>query len=291
MARIDIGVAGWSYPDWVGTVYPRSIRDPLRYLSDFVDCLEINSTFYRPATVKSAARWAEVALGKPGFGFTVKIHKDFTHSDQPLAAAFQKAFGDGIEPLMEAGVCRGLLAQFRYDFDDQPVHRDRLRMIRDQFGARSPLYAEVRHGSWERVDALAFLAETGFIPVHLDYPTGRDSFDLNFCPAASSAYFRLHGRNREAWFSKTAGRDETYDYLYSGTELSQIGQRLDDIAKQAPTVTVILNNHFRGKQLANALQLKNRVTGERQKVPPLLLKTYPVLAEVAVPSDGLELWT
>ena len=289
-AQIQIGVAGWSYPDWIGTVYPRSIKDPLRYLADFVDGIEINSTFYRPASKSSAVRWAQVAMEKPGFWFTVKIHQDFTHSDQAVDPVLQKTFLQGVEPLFAAGVCRGLLAQFRYDFNDQSTHRDRLRMIRDTFTGRCPLYAEVRHRSWQEPEALAFLSETGLIPAHLDYPVGRDSFDLECCPVASSAYFRLHGRNRAAWFSQEAGRDETYDYLYSEAELTPIESRLKQIARQSPTVTVIMNNHFQGKEMVNALQLKSRVTGQLQKVPPLLMKTYPVLAAIAVPQEefGLE---
>ena len=46
--RVYIGVAGWSYPDWKGIVYTSSKIDQLEYISRFVDCLEINSTFYRP---------------------------------------------------------------------------------------------------------------------------------------------------------------------------------------------------------------------------------------------------
>ena len=39
--------------------------------------------------------------------------------------------------------------------------------------------------------------------------------------SASSGYLRLHGRNTKAWFSK-AGRDDTYNYLYSKDEMDSI---------------------------------------------------------------------
>ena len=45
---IRCGVAGWSYPDWEGYVYPAGVRDHLGYLLRYVDMIEINSTFYRP---------------------------------------------------------------------------------------------------------------------------------------------------------------------------------------------------------------------------------------------------
>lgn len=45
MSQVFIGIAGWSYPDWRRIVYPAGIKDPLRYLCKYVDCIEINSTF------------------------------------------------------------------------------------------------------------------------------------------------------------------------------------------------------------------------------------------------------
>ena len=53
---IRIGVAGWDYPDWNGVVYPtRSERlfDRLAFISEFVDLIEINSTFYRPVAAST----------------------------------------------------------------------------------------------------------------------------------------------------------------------------------------------------------------------------------------------
>ncbi len=46
-ATLKFGIAGWSYDDWRGVVYPRSCQDTLRYCAEFVDYIEINSAFYR----------------------------------------------------------------------------------------------------------------------------------------------------------------------------------------------------------------------------------------------------
>ena len=57
---IRVGIAGWDYDDWMGTVYPDPAPrgfDPLAWLSGFFDLVEVNSTFYRPPaarTVRSA---------------------------------------------------------------------------------------------------------------------------------------------------------------------------------------------------------------------------------------------
>ena len=45
---VRFGPAGWDYPDWKGKVYPVPKPkgfDPLRYLADYFDTIEINSTF------------------------------------------------------------------------------------------------------------------------------------------------------------------------------------------------------------------------------------------------------
>ncbi len=52
---IHIGIAGWSYPDWQGIVSTRKL-DPLAYVSMFVDCIEINTTFYRPPVARTATK-------------------------------------------------------------------------------------------------------------------------------------------------------------------------------------------------------------------------------------------
>jgi uncharacterized protein YecE (DUF72 family) len=88
----------------------------------------------------------------------------------------------------------------------------------------------------------------------------RQSFNLQHCTVGRAGYFRMHGRNAEKWFSK-AGRDEVYNYLYNQQELATIKERLDSLGKAFESLTVIANNHYRGAELANALELKALVSG------------------------------
>ncbi|MHC4187899.1 MAG: DUF72 domain-containing protein, partial [Planctomycetota bacterium] len=106
------------------------------------------------------------------------------------------------------------------------------------------------------------------------------SFNMQQCNVGRNGYFRMHGRNVKKWFSK-AGRDETYDYYYNEKELSQIKLRIDKLAEFFETLTVIANNHYRGAELANALELKFFLTGQKQPVPEGLLQTYPKLERIA----------
>ncbi|MDH4240158.1 MAG: DUF72 domain-containing protein, partial [Phycisphaerae bacterium] len=84
---------------------------------------------------------------------------------------------------------------------------------------------------------------------------------------------------------KQASRDETYDYYYNSEELDQIKQRIDKLANAFETLTIIANNHYRGAELANALELKALLSGQKQLVPEGLLKAYPNLEKIVMGTD------
>jgi uncharacterized protein YecE (DUF72 family) len=278
--QIYIGIAGWSYPDWKGIVYTSSKIDQLEYISGFVDCLEVNSTFYRPPFEKTTKSWLQKTSKRPDFFFTAKLHRSFTHEGR-IDAEIVKHFHKGFGPFLEAGKLKHLLVQFRYDFDDTSRNRRHLTKIVENFSESFNLAVEVRHKSWQMPDALQFLEGIGVSVCNLDYPTTWNSFDMQQCTVGKNGYFRMHGRNAEKWFSK-AGRDETYDYYYNEDELTQIKQRVDELARAFETLTVIANNHYRGAELANALELKVLISGRKQPVPEGLLRAYPNLERIAV---------
>lgn len=277
---ISIGIAGWSYADWEGIVYTDSQVDQLVYVSEFVDCIEINSTFYRPPFTKTVRSWLERTSQKPEFFFTAKLHQSFTHEGK-VDPEIVKQFHRGFEPFLEAKKLRHLLVQFRYDFADGEPTRRHLADIVGRFQEAFSLVVELRHVSWESQGSLDFLQRLGVTVCNLDYPTSKQSFNLQHCTVGRSGYFRMHGRNAEKWFSK-AGRDEVYNYYYSERELAGIKQRLDELGKAFESLTVIANNHYRGAELANALELKALVSGQKQPIPEGLLKAYPNLAGIAI---------
>ncbi len=276
---VYIGIAGWSYPDWQGIVYTDPKTDQLEFVSGFVDCIEINSTFYRPPFERTTKSWLQRTARRPDFFFTAKLHQSFTHEGK-IDTVVVRQFHQGFGPFLEAGKLKHLLIQFRYDFADKPVNREHLAGIVRHFRDAFSLVVEVRHKSWEKPEALAFMAELGVTVTNLDYPTSSQSFNVQHCTVGRHGYFRMHGRNAEKWFSK-AGRDETYNYFYSERELATIKERLDSLGKAFESLTVIANNHYRGAELANAIELKVLVSGQKQPVPEGLLKTYPNLARIA----------
>jgi uncharacterized protein YecE (DUF72 family) len=285
--KVYIGIAGFSYPDWKGIVYTRPGLDQLEYVSGFVDCIEINSTFYRPPSEKNSKSWLKRTAKKPEFFFTAKLNRDFTHEGK-INTEMVKQFHSGFQPLLEANKLKHLLVQFRYDFDDCKDNRQLLSQIAKSFSDVFDLAVEVRHKSWQQKEALEFLEALGVSVCNLDYPTTYNSFDMLCCTVGKYGYFRLHGRNEEKWFSKSS-RDETYDYYYNSDELDQIKQRVDKLANAYETLTIIANNHYRGAELANALELKALLTDQKQPVPEGLLKAYPNLAGIALLPDNSQM--
>jgi uncharacterized protein YecE (DUF72 family) len=283
--RISVGVAGWSYPDWEGYVYPPRCGDKLAYVAQFVDVMEINSTFYRPPDRKTVESWHRRTQSVAGFSFTAKLHQDITHHGR-LDPSTVRAFQEGFQPLSDAGRLRHLLAQFRYDFADSPPARDHLHRIREAFPSPPTLTLELRHVSWQEPPALEFLRSLGVNVATLDYPVARDSFRLRTCALGPHAYFRLHGRNAKAWFSQGAGRDETYNYLYNRTELGDIVKRALDLAEMTQSLVLVANNHYQGKEMVNALEIKAMIRSGRVPAPPPLIRRFPQLGDVAAnPAD------
>ncbi|MFC1451876.1 DUF72 domain-containing protein [Verrucomicrobiota bacterium] len=293
--NIACGIAGWSYPDWDGYVYTPDIKDKLRFMAGYVDAIEINSTFYRPPSPRTAESWVRRTGELPDFFFAAKLSQEVTHGGRIDPGPAQD-FCVGLKPLVEAGRLRHLLAQFRYDYADRPDSRDHLRRIRDRFGDLANLTLELRHNSWQSPGALEFLGSLGVSVANLDYPLAGNSFNMEVSGVGDHAYFRLHGRNAKAWFDRRSGRDETYNYRYSEKEVEDIVRRAVRIAKMSKTLTLVANNHYQGKEAVNAIQIKARISGRKVPVPPKLLERYPELVKISAgagegTSTQPELWS
>ncbi|HAK96905.1 MAG TPA: DUF72 domain-containing protein [Planctomycetes bacterium] len=276
---IKIGVAGWSYEDWQGVVYPRGLPPGARlpYLASFFDCIEINSSFYALPRPETAARWAAQAEdAAPGFLFTCKLLRDITHKGSDEAAA---PFRAAIEPLRAAGRLGAVLAQFPWNFERTTATFDRLRRLADGL-AGLPLVLELRHRSFLDGGFPEFLAERGIGLANIDLPATATSLPASAFAFGPAAYFRFHGRNRKAWFDASAGRDRKFDYLYSDTELAPWVAHIRQAAAAAPAVFVIANNHYRGQAPANAIDIAH-LLGRAPRAPAPLLAAFPHLRDRA----------
>ena len=289
---IRVGTAGWSYGDWHGVVYPGTRPrgfHPLAYLARFVDCVEVNSTFYAQPNPVHAAQWVRLVEGRAGFRFTAKLLRDFTHEPwqgfDPVVTA--RAYAHGLAPLADAGRLAGILVQFPFAFRCTTEAEERVARIHDLLGRSLPgvrLVVELRHASWFHVEsqhARERLAARGFSIAHIDLPAGPEHAPREF-PTSNRdlGYLRLHGRNRTSWFDPRAGRDQKYDYLYTVDETREITERVRRLATGKDETFVITNNHFAGQALVNALE----ILAELRQAPPLapaqLVERYPRLKGV-----------
>jgi uncharacterized protein YecE (DUF72 family) len=288
---IRIGPAGWSYVDWEGVVYPRKKPPgfhPLRYLAQYVDCIELNSSFYGTPRADYAAKWLEHVRDRPHFRFTAKLQDIFTHHsfrDSMRLREEADRFRAGLAPLREAGRLAGLLVQFPFSFRPTPGAKRRLEWIAETFLDHS-LILEVRHKDWFEPGARDRIAGMGYNLASIDLPDHKDHPPHTVEPTGPLGYLRLHGRNRAAWFDSAAGRDQRYDYLYGKEEVLRLAETARRIAGGTEAVYVITNNHFSGKAVANVLELRSEIEGVAPRAPHELVLEYPRLKKVTRPDGG-----
>jgi uncharacterized protein YecE (DUF72 family) len=288
---IRVGPAGWSYADWEGVVYPRKKPrgfHPLPYLAKYVDCIEINSSFYATPRADYAEKWVAHVRDVPDFRFTAKLQDIFTH--RPFHDSLRwreeaERFRAGLAPLRAAKRLAALLVQFPFSFRRTPGAQKRLEWIAETFLDHS-LVLEVRHKSWFEPEARDLIAKLGYNLATIDLPGHKDHPPAFVEPTGPIGYLRLHGRNHAAWFDSKAGRDQRYDYLYGKAELSGLAETAKRIATGTDESYVITNNHFSGKAVANALELRSEIEGTPPRAPADLVRRYPRLKEVTRPEGG-----
>ncbi len=193
-ARYVIGTAGWSIPRAVAARFGGEGTHLQRYATALHGA-EINSSFHRPHTAATYARWA--AATPPGFRFAVKLPRVITH-DQKLRAA-RLPLQRFLDESSGLGEKRGpLLVQLppSLAFEGRVAARffDLLRARHE-----GEVVCEPRHPTWFAAPAEALLARCRVARVAADpvrapgaeRPGGWDGL----------AYFRLHGSPRVYWSS------------------------------------------------------------------------------------------
>ena len=284
---VRVGPAGWDYPDWYGTVYPKPKPkgfDALKYVSGYFNTIEINSTFYRPPSAEVAQKWVERVSANRAFRFTAKLWRRFTHERaEAFSADDVRAARDALDVLFDAGRLGAVLLQFPWSFRRSDDNTEWLSDVVNQF-AHLPLVLEVRHESWNDSEVRDWLVERNVGLVNIDQPLFSKSIKPSAHAISPVGYVRLHGRNYQQWFRKSAGRDERYDYLYKRQELEPWVERIKAISAQSKDVYAVTNNHRLGKAATNAQMMESMLTGKIVDAPPDLFRNYESdLADFARP--------
>ena len=286
-SNILVGTAGWSYPDWQDAVYPRaSASQRLRTVAEYMDCVEVDNSFYRPPTARMTTNWLRYVADRTDFRFLAKAWQRFTHDrESPWSQAEFDLFASGLSPLREAERLDALLFQFPWSFRNVPANRDWLKRIGDSF-ADWPVAIEVRHDSWLGEEVQEFFRTQRFTYCNIDQPALGHCLPIDHFATSVTGYFRLHGRNAKNWFrDKQEVYGGRYDYLYSKSELDEILPHLRSVAQQTKKTFVIFNNHKDGKAFANALQLKARLQPQSTiRAPAALLTRFPSLGKGIMPA-------
>jgi len=289
---IRVGPAGWSYKDWNGIVYPPrpgSKFDPLEYLATYFDTIEINSSFYRPPAASSSRAWAKRVTHNRNFRFTAKLYQRFTHDRGQATQEDEKVFREGIDPLVEAGKFGALLLQFPWSFKNTEGERDYLAGLLDRF-SDYPLVVELRHASWNEPAIYQSFERRGVGFCNIDQPLFARSIKPSARTTSRVGYVRLHGRNYENWFRANAAPHDRYNYLYSLDELDSWVNKIKKVSMQSEESYVVTNNHFRGKGVVNALEIKAMLEGDKVPGPALLIGEYPRLKESIIASGQKDLF-
>ena len=286
-----LGPAGWLYKDWEGIVYPREKPkgfDQLRYIAEFFDTVEVNSSFYGPPLPKTTASWVRRVKDHHDFRFTAKLWKRFTHErDKAWTRDEVDQVRQGFDVMMEADRLGAVLLQFPWSFkrteENAEWFGDVVRTFR-----KYPLVAEVRHTSWLAPEFLRLLAEEGVGFVNIDQPLYHNSIGPSAHVTSRVGYVRVHGRNYKDWFREKAGVEQRYNYLYKADQLEPWVERAREIASDHGTheVYVITNNHYKGKSVANALMMKSMLSGERVPAPSGVVEAYgDVVGDYTIPVE------
>ncbi len=292
---IRVGPAGWSYPDWEGKVWSRSKPKgfhALPFLARFVTCMEVNSSFYALPQAKHTSRWASYLEPWPDFRMVMKLHQSFTHEawDDAKAAESAQRFNEALVPLKRRKLLGGILVQFPITFLNSAQGVVRLGHIRSLFEGEN-LILEVRHSSWFEPPGLNAIGGLGYSLAHIDLPGAWNHPPDRHPPTGPTGYLRLHGRNDHHWFRSQSGRDQRYDYLYPPPEVGQMATKADAISKESEETYVVTNNHFEGKAMANALELRYLLEGRNPVAAPApLVSTYPHLKPVTRVEGQTELF-
>jgi len=239
---IRIGTAGWSIPRATAGRFD-SVGTHLHRYSRRFPCAEINSSFHRPHSAATYAKWRDST--PPDFRFAVKMPRAITH-DLKLQ--------DAREPLVTflgqtdaLAAKRGpILVQLppSLSFDVSIVTRflELLRVF-----TNGPVVCEPRHATWFSAKVASLLDRYGVSRVAADPPPVPEAAVVGGYPRV--AYWRLHGSPRKYW--------SRYDEDAIATVAAAVRR-----VTTAEEVWCVFDNTASGAALENAWELQERVTAE-----------------------------
>jgi len=258
MGELLIATSGYSYKDWVGTVYPAgcTAKDFLSIYSTIFSFTELNFSYYRQPDPHTLERMLHMTDYE--FKFTIKAHKSLTHEGARDVAVPMKQFKEGIAPLLRSGRLLSVVLQFPFSFHYTADNRRHLDSLCRGFGS-IPLSVEFRNDQWQRDSVYEGLLRRNVAYINVDEPLLPGLPKPTAIGVSSHSYIRFHGRNAQQWWD--GDNASRYDYSYNEQELGEWLPRIKKMRESSRTVMVLFNNHWKGQAVNNAKQLK-KMTAE-----------------------------
>jgi uncharacterized protein YecE (DUF72 family) len=233
-----IGCAGWSIPRVHAGAFPSGDSALERYAQVF-DCVEVNSSFYRPHRPATWRRWGDSVPA--GFRFAAKMPRAISHECRLRACdGLVDAFLDQAGELGEK--LGWLLLQLPPSLAfDATVALPFFARLRERHAG--PLACEPRHASWLRAGVDRALRGFGVTRVAADPAR---------VPRAA-----LPGGDRSRIYLRLHGSPRMYYDAYPPQVLERIARRL----RNAPPAWCIFDNTAAGHATGDALALRRRLGG------------------------------
>ncbi|MHA1846119.1 MAG: DUF72 domain-containing protein [Promethearchaeota archaeon] len=242
-----VGTSGWYYEDWVGPVYPLSLKKNKMldfYIRLFSTC-EINSTFYRIPNYYNVLNWARKT--PDDFKFSVKIYRGITHDAKLNPSKFGNLLNLQMDRLkVLSSKIKGYLLQLPPSFSKK--NKDDARYLEgffkfwDKNWPIEKLVVEFRNLSWIQDDTFELLKEWGVSYCIVIEPLIPPIVKIT---NPKLAYIRFHGFGTNPWFN----------YNFKSDELADWKEKIKDVSLKAGDTLVYFNNHFSGNAVKNALTL------------------------------------
>jgi uncharacterized protein YecE (DUF72 family) len=299
VGKILVGTASWTDPEFVEFWYPKKMPAAARlgWYAQHFEMVELNSSFYSVPDPAMVRRWCESTPAD--FVFNVKLHQLLSRHSTPakfLPPAMLKklrldkaakvvltteveeemlaAFSPALEVFRRAGKLGALLLQLSPAFSPRKHTLSELQPIL-QLGGNYRVAIELRNRNWAEGDQLKqttdFFHERNAIFVNVDTPREKHftimPADLDAVTNSGVAYLRLHGRNAKGYLTgkSVAAR---FDYDYSDSEIEDIAERSQGLARKAKKVHVVFNNNARDYAPHAALRLR-KALGQIIRSPPM----------------------
>jgi uncharacterized protein YecE (DUF72 family) len=242
-ATIRVGIAGWSVPAAYRVAEPAGSH--LQQYAAYFDCVEINSSFYKPHRLATYARWADSV--PPDFRFSVKVPKEITHEHRLIASEEAVTrFCAAVAGLRDKLAVLVVQLPPSLVFDERAAEAT-FSLLRASSSAT--IVCEARHLTWFQPQVDALVSALGLTRVFADPPIADPSTGaaLQPVPAAGQfSYFRLHGQ------------PHVYYSSYSPEYLAGLAARLKSTA-DGLGAWCIFDNTASTAAWPNAIQLKQQL--------------------------------